>query len=289
MTYALVSPVRNEAENLRRLLDCLERQEVLPLRWVIVDNGSTDDTVTVANAASARHPWISVLAVEGEQRAVPGAPIVRAFHAGLEALQASPDIVVKLDADVSFEPDYFSRLASAFEADASLGIASGVCLEQKDGEWVPTYVTGDHVRGATRAYRWACLQDVLPLEERVGWDTIDELKAAVRGWQTRVVADAPFRHHRAVGARDGARHRRATAQGRAAYFIGYRFLYLLARALYQARRDPAHLAMAGAYVAAAIRRDERCEDTEVRAYVRRQQSLRLLPVRAREVLGRRPS
>ena len=93
----------------------------------------------------------------------------------------SPDVVVNVDADVTMEPDYFERLLEALERDPSLGIASGSAWEPHDGVWRQRFViTGGTVWGATRAYRWACLQDVLPLEERHGWDGIDQLKARAR-------------------------------------------------------------------------------------------------------------
>lgn len=285
--YALVSPVRNEADNLRRLLACVERQTVRPLAWAIVDNGSTDETTTVAAEAAARHSWVTVLSVPGEERALPGAPIVRAFNAGLDAVGGDWELVVKLDADVSFDDDYFERVLAAFAADERLGIASGACYELEEGEWRVTHVTAGHVRGAARTYRHACFAEIAPLVERVGWDGIDELKATVRGWRTSVLPDIPFYHHRSVGARDGGRHRRAAAQGRAAYYMGYRFGYLCVRALFYARKDPARLAMIGAYLQAALRREERHDDAEVRSYLRKHQSVRALPLRVREALGRR--
>ena len=150
------------------------------------------------------HEWISTISIPGEARPVPGAPIVRAFHAGLAELHELPDLVVKLDADVSMEPDHFERIAQAFVGDPSLGIASGTCLEQDvDGHWLPIEVAQGHVRGAVRVYRRECLEQVLPLVERVGWDGLDELKAAVLGWTTRMLPDLAFHHHRRLGARDG--------------------------------------------------------------------------------------
>ena len=107
-----------------------------------------------------------------------GAPIVRALHAGIDALDLVPDVLVNVDADVTVEPDYFARLLDVFANDPSLGIASGSAWELEDGEWRQRFVTGGTVWGATRAYRWKCLQDVLPLEERHGWDGIDQLEGA---------------------------------------------------------------------------------------------------------------
>ena len=92
--------------------------------------------------------------------------------------------MVKLDADISFANDYFERLLASFDDDPRLGIASGTCFEQRDGEWCERHVTADHVWGACRAYRAACLEQVSPLEERMGWDGIDVLKANARGWRT---------------------------------------------------------------------------------------------------------
>ena len=150
-------------------------------------------------------------------------------------------------------------------------------------------VTRGHVRGAARAYRRECLDQVLPLEERVGWDGIDELKAAVLGWTTRTLPGLSFYHHRRLGARDGAPGARWRAQGQASYYMGYRFLYLALRSLHHARRDPSAVAMISSYLSAALRREPRYGDPAVRAYLRRRQSLRFLGVRALEALGRTSS
>lgn len=288
LSHAVVTPVRNEADNLRRLAGCLVTQSVKPVKWVIVDNGSTDETPALAGELAHAHDWIELRSVPGAQAVTRGGPVVRAFHAGIAALERHVDVVTKLDADTSFEPDYFERLLAHFAEDADLGIAGGNCYELEGGTWRAKHVTSIHVRGAARSYRWACLQDVLPLEERMGWDGVDELKASVRGWTTRLILDLPFRHHRRVGIRDGARRRAAIAQGDAAYFMGYRFWYLVARALHNARSEPASLAMIWGYVAAAARRKDRCADALVRDFLRSEQSLRKLPLRMREALGRRP-
>jgi biofilm PGA synthesis N-glycosyltransferase PgaC len=287
LTYALVTPARDEADNLRRLGASLLAQTVLPCEWVVVDNGSADETPDVVAGLAAGRPWIRFLRVRGDAAARPGAPVVRAFHSGLAALSSAPDVVVKLDADVSFEPDYFERLLAAFAADPRLGIAGGRCDELEGGVWSERRVTAGHVRGAARAYRWDCLQDVLPLEEGMGWDGIDGLKATARGWKTGLVPGLAFRHHRAVGERDGARRARWLAQGRGSWAMGYRPAYLVVRTLFRARRDPAALAMLWGYAAAALRRAPRLADPAARAELRRRQSLRSLPLRAREALGRR--
>jgi glycosyltransferase involved in cell wall biosynthesis len=284
LSYAVVTPVRNEEENLPRLAAAMAAQDLPPRAWVIVDTGSTDATPNIAAALSAAHPWVHVASSAGSAVPTRGGPIVRAFTAGLRGVEA--DVICKLDADLSFGPDYFARLLEAFAADDALGIASGICHERDDaGAWQPIYGTRSHVWGAARAYRQQCLRDVLPLEERQGWDEIDAIKAQIRGWRVGTLHDLPFRHHRPEGARDGG-HRRWSDQGETAHFMGYRFGYLLARTLYRAPRDPASVAMLSGYARAAARRAPRCGDAAVVAHLRTEQAVRRLPVRVREAFGR---
>lgn len=287
MAYAVITPVRNEEDNLARLAASLLAQTCLPRRWLIVDNGSDDRSQEIARALAERHSWIEAVVIDGGGNAGRGAPIVRSLHHGLAQLESdAPEIVVAVDADVSFEPDFFERLLAEFDADPHLGIASGSGWEQRDGRWVQRHLTGSTVWGATRAYRRECLETVLPLEERVGWDGIDELKANVNGWSTRIVLDLPFLHHRREGARDGA-WRMRVEQGRTAHYMGYRSWYLLLRAAYNLRTDPAAPGLAVGYWTAALKREPRLGSEPARAYIRRQQHPRHLGARAREALGRR--
>jgi glycosyltransferase involved in cell wall biosynthesis len=283
LAYVVVTPVRNDEKNLRSLADALAAQTVQPQRWIIANNGSTDSTGAAALDLESEYSWIAALDVATEGELMRGAPIVRAFHAALEELDFGPDVVVKLDADITFEADHFQRLLAAFEANPMLGIASGVCYERGDDNvWRQRHGTGPGVWGAVRAYRWACLQAILPLEERMGWDTLDLVKASVHGWEAKVLDDIPFRHHRPEGMRDGGRARTWAIQGRAAHYMGYRFSYLLVRTLYRSLHEPAAVALLWGYLTAALRREPTCADAEVRAYLRHSQSLRRLPLRIRE-------
>jgi len=287
LSYTVVTPVRNELENLGRLAGCLAAQTARPEAWVVVDTGSTDGTPALAASLAREHAWIQLVAGRPRANLARGGPIVEALQTGLAALERVPDVVVKLDADVSFEPDYFERVLGQFAADPALGIASGTCYERRGGVWRQRHVTGTTVWGACRAYRSSCLRELQPLEVRMGWDGIDEAKANVRGWRTRTFTDLPFRHHRVEGERDGSAVRARLAQGRAARYMGYRPWYLALRALHHARREPAALAMIGGFAAAIVARDPRCADPLVRAYVRRQQRFGSLPLRLREAWGRR--
>ena len=229
-SYAIITPVRDEADNLPRLASCLASQTIRPTAWYIVDNGSDDGTLELAEGIAAEHDWVHVLSIPGATAAVRGAPIVRALHAAIGELAGDPpEIAVNVDADISMEHDYFELLLARFDADSSLGIASGSAFELQGGTWRQRHVTGSTVWGASRAYRWECLQEILPLEERVAWDGIDEFKANARGWTHDAFEELPFRHHRKEGERDGSTWRARCNQGHAAYYVGYRPWYLVLR------------------------------------------------------------
>jgi hypothetical protein len=125
----------------------------------------------------------------------------------------------------------------------------------------------------------------LPLEEAIGWDGIDEIKARLAGWEARNIPELPFRHHRLLGMRDGTRRRQWINLGESAHYIGYRPSYVLFRGLFRMRRDPWAPAIVWGYAKAAVARRPQCRDPRVRAYVRRQQRLRDVPRRIAEVLG----
>jgi glycosyltransferase involved in cell wall biosynthesis len=284
LSYGVVTPARNEAGNLQRLSDCLAAQTVSPVAWIIVDNGSNDGTLELARDLARRHEWIRVESMEVVGAMARGAPVVRAFNHGL-AYIGRPDVVVKLDADVSFEPQFFERLLLEFDADPRLGISGGVCLEQVEGRWTPQHGARAHVRGATRAYRFECLSEIVPLEERMGWDGIDELKAAVRGWGVRTAPDLPFYHHRSLAEREGTWNM-WLLQGEMAHFMGYRFSYLALRAIFRARRDPRATVMVVGFLRSVAVRAPVQRDRAARRYLRDQQRLRRLRRRAREATGR---
>ena len=289
LTYALITPARDEAENLRRLAESVLAQTVPPSAWVVVDDGSTDGTQAVVERLGREHDWIRLISSPGVVTHAGTLAVGRrdgrefvAFNAGVAAIEKEPGVVVKLDADVSFEPDFFERILGEFDLDPRLGITGGECYELEDGEWHHQPVTGSHVRGATRSYRWECWQDVQPLEARLGGDGIDQLKAEERGWSVRSIQGLPFLHHRPLGKRDGLAFARWARVGHAAYYMGYRFPYLVLRSLHRSRRDPGAVAIVWGYLLAWARRESRHPDLAVRKRLRERQRMRNIPRRARE-------
>jgi biofilm PGA synthesis N-glycosyltransferase PgaC len=281
--YALVTPARNERENLERLAATVIGQTLRPLAWVLVDDGSTDGTDKLARGLARAHDWIHVLDSGGGAGALAdGRREGRAFDAfrrGVSALPFPTEVVVKVDADTSYQPDYFERLVGRFREAPDLGIAGGACYELEHGEWCRQRVVATHPRGASRAYRWECVEDIMTLEAKMGWDGLDEARAQLRGLRSQTFVDLPFRHHRPTGGRERGRLRHQAAQGRASWYMGYRPSYLLLRLAYRVPRDPAALGMAWGYFSAAASRAERCPDEAVLRRVRDGQRLRAVVAR----------
>jgi poly-beta-1,6-N-acetyl-D-glucosamine synthase len=279
LSYAIVTPARNERENLRRLAGSVLAQRHRPKCWVIVDDGSDDGMEGVAAGLARDHDWIMALRT-GEDHAElrngrrRGRDLL-AFWQGLRALPSPVDVFVKVDADTSFEPDYFERLIQRFADQPDLGMGGGSCYELRRGRWERVKVAGSHPRGASRAYRWALLDDVFSLEPELGWDGVDEIMAELRGYRTEGFKDLGFRHHRQVGEREG-RLRAGTALGRQAWYQGYRPSYLALRALYRARENLASLAMVWGYAVAAATGAPRCPNPTVIERIRAGQRLRVV-------------
>ncbi len=278
LRYALVTPARNELANLPRLAESILAQQLTPERWVIVDDHSDDGSLEWAREFAAGNPGVDVAAWDGPGGGELAAGRregrdLHAFRFGIGRLAEPVDVVVKVDADTSFDPEYFARLIAHFEADPRLGIAGGACLEWENGAWVVRRTDETHPRGASRAYRWECIPDLMALEPRMGWDGLDEVKVGLRGYRTRQFRDVEFRHHRAEGGRERGRLHARSVSGRASWYMGYRPSYLLLRALYQARRDPAALAMLWGYAAEGASGASRCPDGELIAALRERQRL----------------
>jgi glycosyltransferase involved in cell wall biosynthesis len=279
LRYAVVTPARNEEANLPRLAAALAAQELPPAAWIVVDDGSTDRTPALVAEFGAVHPWARLLPKPPDSdgalaRGRREGRDLEAFKFGVATLDVPFDIVVKVDSDVSFEPDYFAALIGQFEADPGLGIASGTCYEHEAGAWVRRTKSDTTVWGASRAYRRDCVPDMMSLEPRMGWDGLDEIKVQLRGFTTATFVDLPFRHHRPEGGRELTSLHQGEALGRASWYMGYRPTYLALRALYRGLRQPAALAMLWGFAIAALRRERRCPDADVVAALRERQRLR---------------
>ena len=271
----LITPCRDEAEHLERTIASVAAQTRPPDLWLIVDDGSTDATPEILARWAARLPYLEVRRPHRRSHGVDGlatAAEAVAFNGALRSVATTEfSHVGKLDADIELAPDYFQRLLDRFAVEADLGIVGGQLLEDHGRGWQPTGGPGHHVRGALKLYRRDCLEALGGgIEERLGWDTIDEVEARRRGYRTRTLPQPTARHLRPVASRGGILRGRARL-GRAAFILRYSPWWVAAKSAQVGLRRPyllGGIAYFWGYLrAAAGDRHNRVEDPEFARFV----------------------
>lgn len=277
----MITPVRDEVACIGRTLASMASQTVLPLQWIIVDDGSTDGTSEALDAFARANAWVTIVHRANRGFRVNGSGVMDAFHDGLVRLAVADwDYLVKLDGDLSFEPRYFELCLARFAADPSLGIGGGLVCSRELGELRVDSV-GDppfHVRGASKIYRRSCWDRISPLIKAPGWDTLDEVRANFLGCTTRTFPELAVVQHKPTGSAEGS-WRNAVKNGRANYLVGYHPLFMAGKCLrrfvhWPLRRD--WLGLAVGYLGCFFRHVPVLADRDTVRYLRTQQLRSLL-------------
>lgn len=222
MRYYVVIPAHNEAQHIALTLESLVNQTILPTKVVVVNDNSTDETENIVNSFIEKHNWISLINNSSEAKHLPGSKVILAFNKGLETLDQNYDVIVKADADLIFPENYFETIIKHFQADAKIGMAGGFCYIEKKGNWVLENLTDkDHIRGALKAYRKECFEQIGGLRTAMGWDTVDELLCKFYNWKIKTDESLHVKHLKPTGANYNKTSR--YKQGEAFYTLGYGF------------------------------------------------------------------
>jgi biofilm PGA synthesis N-glycosyltransferase PgaC len=274
--YALVTPARNEARLIESTIRAVAAQTVRPLRWIIVSDGSTDGTDEIVSLYATVHDWIELVRMpERKERHFGGK--AQAIRAGIERLVGLPyEVIACLDADITFESDYFEYLLEKLALHPELGIVGTPYKDTTSEIYDFRYVSVDHVSGACQVFRRTCYEEIGGYVPAKGGaiDTIAALTARMKGWKTRTFTDKICLHHRALGtAQSGPIGARFTL-GKRDYALGNHPLWEICRGMYQITRKPfviRGLALIAGYLWAAIQRAERPVSPELRALRRKEQ------------------
>lgn len=244
LRYVLVTPARNEAALIENTIRAVIAQTVRPLRWVIVSDGSTDQTDTIVNRCATEHNWIEWLRMP-ERRDRQFAAKANCFNAGYARLSgADYDIVGNLDADITFETDYFAFLLEKFAAIPQLGVAGTPFVEDDTRPRVHTYSHGfanlQHVSGACQLFRRECFEAVggyVPVKGgAIDWIAVTT--ARMIGWQTRTFPEKVCFHHRQLGTGNDHPYLVHFHYGRKAYYTGSSPFWAVLRGAFQMREKP---------------------------------------------------
>ncbi len=294
----VISPIRNEADHIERVALAMARQTRKADTWIVVEDGSTDDTAAVLQRLGSQIPEMTVLSAipvladtVKDRLAAAAAP--RAFNLGLKSVDWRQFThIAKLDGDTELPPRYFEELLARFARQPELGLAGGIRIERVDDrELLERVPVQHHVPGALKCYSRECFRAIGGMPERLGWDTIDEVYARMRGFQTRTFPELVAVHHRPWGSADGLMRGRAR-HGRCAYIVHYPFSWVALRAVKTAGSRPlgvSGLAYLGGYLAAATRSTPRVADPEFRRFFRRELRGRVWRALAGSLpAGRRP-
>jgi glycosyltransferase involved in cell wall biosynthesis len=280
--YVLVTPARNEGAFIEKTIESVIHQTILPMKWVIVDDGSTDGTAEIVRRYLPEYPWMQMVQMPQRRREDRsfGAK-VHSFNAGFQRVKHLPfEVIGNLDADISFERDHFAFLLERFLQDPSLGVAGTVFREEGYSSETDSFEGQTHVSGQCQLFRRRCFEEIggyIP-HRAGGVDWMAVTTARMKGWKTKSFREKSFFHHRHLGTAGCGRLAALFSYGKKDYYLGGHPLWEFFRIAYQTTKRPyilAGLSLGLGYGSAFLRRMPRPVSPELMAFHRREQMLKL--------------
>ncbi len=280
LDYVLITPARNEAAFIEKTILSVIAQTVLPKRWVIVSDGSTDGTDAIVEKYQPGRDWLRLLRLPPRQERNFAAKVL-AFDAGYAQVKdLAFDIIGNVDADISFGPDFFAFLLGKFEEMPELGVAGTHYTEGTFHSFQDSYINVEHVNGQCQLFRRACFEDIggyVP-NKGGGIDWVAVTTARMKGWKTRSFDERTYEHHRTMGTAGTSELGARFHYGKKDYFLGGHPLWEVFRGTFQMTKKPYVLGglflMLG-YLRCWITGYERSVTPELMAFHRREQLSRL--------------
>lgn len=275
----IISPCRNEAEYMRRTLDSMLAQTRRPDLWVIVDDGSTDQTPEILAEYAAGHDFIKIVRRENRGHRSVGPGVIEAFYSGYHAVPADDfAFICKLDLDLDLPPRYFEILLARMAENPRIGTCSGkpYFLDSKSGKMTSEKCGDENSVGMTKLFRKKCFDQIGGFVQQVMWDAIDGHRCRMLGW-IAVSWDEPglhFTHLRPMGSSQQNIITGRMRHGFGQYFMGTSLAYMTASALYRMTRPPyliGGLGMWWGYVRSLLAGKERLNDAAFRRFLHRYQ------------------
>ena len=275
--YLLISPCRNEAEYMEKTLDSVVNQSVLPKKWIVVDDGSTDATPQILEQYANEYDFIEVVTRENRGFRAVGPGVIDAFYSGLDAISLEDfEFVCKLDLDLDLPPRYFEILIERMDNNSRIGTCSGKAYfrDPKDPVHLVSEYCGDESSvGMTKFYRVSCFNQIGGFVRQVMWDGIDSHRCRLLGWISCSWDDPDLRfvHLRPMGSSQKSIFTGRVRHGFGQYFMGTTFVYMVAVAVNRMTKYPYVLgafAMLWGYLKSAITRVERLDDPNMRKLLR---------------------
>jgi hypothetical protein len=238
--YVIITPARNEEAFIEEVIHAVIAQTVTPVKWIIVSDGSTDRTDEIVKKYLDAYKWMQLIRMP-ERRERHFAAKVLCFNAGYKALSETKyDIIGNLDADITFDKDYFEFLMQKFQDNPRLGVSGTPFVELTGKSYDYRYVNQEHVSGACQLFRKACFEEIggyTPIKGgAIDWVAVTT--ARMKGWKTWTFTEKTCTHHRPMGTAGTSVFRTFYKQGKKDYYTGGHPLWELVRVLYQIRKPP---------------------------------------------------
>jgi glycosyltransferase involved in cell wall biosynthesis len=238
--FVLITPARNEKKHIEKTIRSVISQTVLPVKWVIVSDGSTDGTDEIVKGYAKEIDWIELVRMP-EHRNRHFAAKVQSFNAGYERVKdIEYDIIGNIDADISFGEDFFEYLLDQFNKMPELGVGGTDYTEGTFHSFKNSYISAVHVNGQCQLFRRECFEDIggyTPIKAG-GIDWVAVTTARMKGWKTHSFSDRTYIHHAAMGRTYGNRLSARFNYGKKDYFCGGHPLWEIFRGFFQMTRKP---------------------------------------------------
>lgn len=275
--YVLISPCRNEADFMRQTLDSVITQTITPSKWIIVDDGSTDQTPQILAEYSRRYNWIEVISCHDRGHRAVGPGVIDAFYKGYETINPHDfDYLCKLDLDLCLPSHYFEILIDRMEQNPRLATCSGKAYIREGNNLVYERHGDDMSIGASKFYRMSCFLAIGGFVREVMWDGIDCHKCRMNGWIACSwdEPDLRFIHLRPMGSSQKNIYTGRMRHGYGQYFMGTGFWFILASSFFRMNQKPyilGSLAILWGYIKSALQGKPRFEDKAFRRFLRKYQ------------------
>lgn len=281
--YVLLTSARNEEEFIEKTINSVINQTILPKIWIIVNDGSTDSTEKIINKYCSKYDFISLISNNNTEKRNFGAK-ARAIKLAYQTVtNIEYDYIGNLDADVSFDQDYYKNVINEFEKDDKLGIAGGIRYDLKDNEFVKLNTAPDSVGGPIQFFRKECFEKIggyIPLRFG-GIDAVAETSARMYGWKVKHFPQYKVYHYRLTGFAKSNIFTQRFNMGLKNYSIGYHPLFQFFKIISTDFMKPyiiSSLLILIGYIWGAIRRYKIPISKEFKAYLRKEQMNKILNV-----------
>jgi glycosyltransferase involved in cell wall biosynthesis len=227
--YVLITPSRNEEKYIKTTIEAVINQTILPVAWIIVNDGSTDQTEKIARKYENEFNFIKVISLDNKRQRN-FVSKVEAFNAGYAELSDKVfNFIGNLDADISFSESYFENILTKFNENPHLGLAGGIIVESIGRNFIKQNISLNSVAGAVQLFRKECFEEIggyIPLQYG-GIDAAAEIMARMKDWRVCTFLDFVVYHHRRVSKGQRSIIRARFRQGIMFNLLGYHPIFYL--------------------------------------------------------------